>query len=125
MNFTLHLTADCNLACRYCYETHSRIHMTEAVAKSAVDLAFSYGHEQNGFSLFGGEPMLERALIESLVSYAWDKAQMTGTTVKFKMTTNGTLLDEAFLRFAAAHKNASSSSGFDSPMSYKEEIKMV
>ena len=103
MNFTLHLTADCNLACRYCYETHSRTHMTETVAKAAVDLAFSYGHEKNGFSLFGGEPLLERALIETLVRYAWEKAQQTGTALKFKMTTNGTLLDAAFLDFADAH----------------------
>ena len=103
MNFTLHLTADCNLACRYCYETHSRAHMTEQIAKRAVDLAFSCGHERNGFSLFGGEPMLERDLLELIITYAWEKAQASGTTVKFKMTTNGTLLDEPFLAFADAH----------------------
>lgn len=103
MNFTLHLTADCNLACRYCYETHRRVRMTEETAFRGVDLAFSYGHKKNGFSLFGGEPMLERALIESLVRYAWEKAQQTGAVVKFRMTTNGTLLDEAFLTFADAH----------------------
>ena len=103
MNLTLHLTADCNLSCRYCYETHTRARMTEETAKKAVDLAFSYGHEKNGFSLFGGEPMLERPLIETLVAYAWERAQREGTALKFKMTTNGTLLDEAFLRFADAH----------------------
>ena len=103
MNFTLHLTADCNLACRYCYETHSRAHMDETTAKRAVDLAFSYGHAKNGFSLFGGEPLLERGLIESLCRYAKAKAQETGTALKFKMTTNGTLLDEPFLAFAAEH----------------------
>ena len=104
MNFTLHLTADCNLSCRYCYETHSRRRMTEETAKRAVDLAFSFGHEKNGFSLFGGEPLLERATIESLVRYAAEKAKKTGTGLRFKMTTNGTLLDEAFLRFADEHR---------------------
>ena len=103
MNFTLHLTADCNLACRYCYETHAKRRMDEATAKKAVDLAFSYGHKKNGFSLFGGEPMLERKLIESIAAYAVEKAQRTGTEVKFKMTTNGTLLDAPFLAFADAH----------------------
>lgn len=103
MNFTLHLTADCNLACRYCYETHSRRHMTEETAKKAVDLAFSFGHSKNGFSLFGGEPMLERNTVESVCRYATEKAKATGTTVRFKMTTNGTLLDEPFLRFANEH----------------------
>ena len=61
MNLTLHLTADCNLRCRYCYETHCRNRMTSTTARQAVDLVFSYGHRTNGFSLFGGEPLLERA----------------------------------------------------------------
>ena len=103
MNFTLHLTADCNLSCRYCYETHSRLHMSEETAKKAVDLAFAYGHEKNGFSLFGGEPMLERGLVESVCRCACEKAKATGAEVRFKMTTNGTLLDEPFLRFANEH----------------------
>ncbi len=103
MNFTLHLTADCNLSCRYCYETHAKRRMTEETALKAVDLAFAYGHEKNGFSLFGGEPMLERATIESVCRCACEKAQATGTEMRFKMTTNGTLLDEPFLRFANEH----------------------
>ena len=103
MNLTLHLTADCNLRCRYCYETHSRARMTEETAKKAVDLAFTFGHEKNGFSLFGGEPMLERATVEAVCRYACEKAEATGTAVRFKMTTNGTLLDEPFLQFANAH----------------------
>ena len=64
MNLTLHLTADCNLRCRYCYETHCKNHMTWDTAKQAVDLVFSYGHKTNGFPLFGGEPLLERSLAE-------------------------------------------------------------
>ncbi|MBQ6234541.1 MAG: radical SAM protein [Clostridia bacterium] len=103
MNFTLHLTADCNLSCRYCYETHAKRRMTEETALKAVDLAFSYGHEMNGFSLFGGEPMLERGVIESVCRCACEKAKATGTKMRFKMTTNGTLLDEQFLRFANEH----------------------
>jgi uncharacterized protein len=77
--------------------------MTEETAKRAVDLAFTYGHPKNGFSLFGGEPMLERGVIEAVCDYAMEKAQATGTELRFKMTTNGTLLDESFLRFANAH----------------------
>ncbi len=103
MNFTLHLTENCNLNCRYCYETHSSIHMREETALRAVDLAFSYGHQKVGFSLFGGEPLLERALIERICTYAKEKADATGTIVKYKMTTNGTLLDEPFLRFSREH----------------------
>ena len=56
MNFTLHLTADCNLDCRYCYEKHTREYMSTETALAACDLMFSVGHKQNGFSFFGGEP---------------------------------------------------------------------
>lgn len=77
--------------------------MTEETALKAVDLAFSYGHEKNGFSLFGGEPLLERPLVETICRYAKEKAKETGTELRFKMTTNGTLLDEPFLRFSNEH----------------------
>ncbi len=103
MNLTLHLTADCNLRCRYCYETHCRDRMTWDTARQAVDLAFSYDHETNGFSLFGGEPLLERDLAERICRYAKAEAARRGVGVRFKMTTNGTLLDEAFLKFAKDH----------------------
>ena len=103
MNLTLHLTADCNLRCRYCYETHCKNHMTWDTARRAVDLVFSYGHETNGFSLFGGEPLLERALAEEICRYAKAEAERRGVGVRFKMTTNGTLLDEAFLKLANGH----------------------
>ena len=103
MNLTLHLTADCNLRCRYCYETHGRDRMTWFTAKRAVDLVFSYGHGTNGLSLFGGEPLLERDLAEKICRYARAEAQRRGVSVRFKMTTNGTLLDESFLRFAREH----------------------
>ncbi len=78
--------------------------MTEETAKKAVDLAFTFGHDKNGFSLFGGEPMLERGVIETVCRYAVGKAKATGTEMRFKMTTNGTLLDEPFLRFANEHR---------------------
>ena len=103
MNLTLHLTADCNLRCRYCYETHCRDHMTWDTAKKAMDLVFSYGHKTNGFSLFGGEPLLERDLAERICRYAKAEADKRGVGVRFKMTTNGTLLDEDFLKFANDH----------------------
>ena len=100
MNFTLHLTADCNLACRYCYEKHSSARMDDRTALAACDLLFSYGHKTNGFSLFGGEPLLCRDLIERVVRYCAEKTAGIGGIFSYKMTTNGLLLDESFLRLA-------------------------
>lgn len=103
MNFTLHLTADCNLACRYCYEKHGPERMDEATARAACDLMFSYGHKTNGFSLFGGEPLLCRDIIEKTLLYAAEKNRETGGRLSYMMTTNGLLLDESFLGFADEH----------------------
>lgn len=102
MNFTLHLTADCNLNCVYCYEKHSPVRMDMQTAIAACDLMFSFGHRKNGFSLFGGEPLLCRSLIERLTAYAAERNKALGGELSYKMTTNGVLLDEDFLELADA-----------------------
>jgi len=101
MNLTLHLTKACNLACTYCYQEHEPTTMSRETARAAVDMVFTYSHSTHGFSLYGGEPLLALPVIEDLVAYAAEKTIQTGKPVRYKMTTNGTLLDADFLRFAA------------------------
>ena len=101
MNFTLHLTADCNFNCRYCYEKHTPERMDERVALAACDLMFSFGHNKNGFSFYGGEPLLCRGLIEKVTAYCAERNVERKGRLSYKMTTNGSLLDESFLRLAA------------------------
>ena len=100
MNFTLHLTADCNFACRYCYEKHSPARMDERTARAACELLYSYGHSKNGFSFYGGEPLLCKDTIGLVTDICKDKAEKSGGTVSYKLTTNGSLLNEAFLELA-------------------------
>lgn len=97
MHYTVHLTNGCNLACRYCYVHQSTEVMSLETAHAAVDLAAREpGH--HGIIFFGGEPLLQRQTIYDTVRYA----QSLGLQGKFhyKITTNGTLLDEEFLRFS-------------------------
>ena len=103
MNLSLHLTKNCNLACSYCYQQHESETMSHETARAAVDLVFSYPHTGHGFSLFGGEPLLNRTVIEDLLVYAAQKAKQMGKTMSYKMTTNGTLLTEDFLQLADTH----------------------
>lgn len=103
MNFTLHLTGDCNLACRYCYETHNRARMDEATAAAACELLFSFGHKTNGFSFFGGEPLLCRRIIEQVVRDCAGRNAESGGSSSFNITTNGLLLDESFMELAKEH----------------------
>lgn len=99
MNLTLHLTDNCNLDCSYCIREKCPKDMTEEVLFRACDLAFSKGTKA-GLCFFGGEPLLKKDLIYKALDYCEEKSQKTGILFDCKMTTNGTLLDEAFLERA-------------------------
>jgi uncharacterized protein len=91
MHLTLHLTNRCNLACRYCYAEHGQADMSFETAVQAIKHCAA--GPNCGIIFFGGEPLLKRELI-------WDVIRWCEKTephrFHYKVTTNGTLLDEAF-----------------------------
>jgi uncharacterized protein len=103
MHFTLHLTGNCNLACRYCYEQpHGGGDMTIDTAKATVALARDILQRESpeqslGIIFFGGEPLLMRPVIEETVRHCREVEAATGQLFHHKITTNGMLLDESFL----------------------------
>lgn len=103
MNLTLHLTTACNFRCRYCYSPpHPGSVMSVETAKAAVDMALALSSpatagESLGVVFFGGEPLLHPDLIRATVRYCRDLAETTGQLFHFKLTTNGTRLDDSFL----------------------------
>ena len=103
MDLSLHLTARCNLRCRYCYEApHQGGDMSAATARAAVDLAVDVTQRETPASpveivFFGGEPLLRRDLIADTVRYCRQVSRKTGRRFAFHMPSNGLLLDEAFL----------------------------
>lgn len=100
MHYTLHLTTACNMACKYCYVAQQPCVMPASVAKAAVDAAERAGGSA-GIIFFGGEPLLHKELIYETVDYAEWTAKKGNVRFHFKVTTNGLLLDESFLRFSA------------------------
>ena len=70
------------------------------VLYKACDLAFSKG-TRAGIVFFGGEPLLKKDLIYKAIDYCEAKSSATGIKFSCKMTTNGTLLDEEFLKRAS------------------------
>ena len=99
MHLTLHVTNQCNLRCKYCFVELGPERMTREVAEAAV----RFGMEDKGASgllFYGGEPLLERKLIYDTVAHTKTIKAQTGHTFYYKMTTNGVLLDEEFLKFA-------------------------
>lgn len=102
MHVTLHLTNECNMGCRYCYVdgVNPQV-MDPSTACKAVDLAVSDCGKSVGIIFFGGEPLLYKDLIYSTIEYANAKRKQAGIHMHFKVTTNGTLLDEDFMEYSA------------------------
>ncbi|MCL2796600.1 MAG: radical SAM protein [Firmicutes bacterium] len=99
MHYTLHLTADCNLKCDYCYVKRGEVGMKKEVALCVIDNAIAAGQKKTGVAFFGGEPLLHKDLIRDTVAYARKASEGTECKFFFKLTTNGVLLDEEFIRF--------------------------
>jgi len=102
MHYTLHLTNRCNLACRYCYVHKGQCDMTPETARRAVDLACDGAH--HGIVFFGGEPLLCRETLMETVAYGEQRQRRGDGFFHYKITTNGTLLDEEFLDYACRHE---------------------
>ena len=72
-SLTLMLTHDCNLRCSYCYmgAKSGRV-MPESLGRKAIDRAIASLEDKGELELgfFGGEPLLEPALLGSLIKYA-------------------------------------------------------
>jgi len=73
--------------------------MTFDIAMGAIKLAMEDGRP-TGILFYGGEPLLEKELIYQIVAETQKIKQETGHVFHYKMTTNGTLLDEDFLKMA-------------------------
>ena len=103
MHLTLHLTARCNMRCRYCYAApHEGGDMTFETARAAVALAVDTMQREHpgqsvGVIFFGGEPLLKRDLIAQIVNHCRRIEADTGQLFHYKITTSGLLLDEEFL----------------------------
>ena len=101
VHLTLHLTDRCNLACRYCYQRHGTADMARETAEAAID-RLATGNNP-GIIFFGGEPLLRKELLFGIADRC--EAREPGR-FHYKVTTNGTLLDEGFLAGAGRRRIA-------------------
>ncbi len=85
------LTHACNLRCRYCHEIKDDSRMSAQTARRALEVYAATRPATPTIKLFGGEPTLNREVLELVVREA--RARLPG--VRFELTTNGTLLDDA------------------------------
>ncbi len=102
MHLTLHLTGQCNFRCSYCYAEKNPVDMSFETAQKAIQMSLRMLEEKQsdsslGIVFFGGEPLLRKPLIREIMTYCKRIETETKRPFHFKMTTNGMLLDEAFL----------------------------
>lgn len=106
-NIAIFVAQECNMACVYCYgqggEYANKGMMSADTAFKSVDwlMKNSNGIESVNIGFFGGEPLMNFALIQKVVKYAKQEAEKRGKKVTFGITTNAALLSErriAFLR---------------------------
>lgn len=93
------VTNRCNFNCIYCPVPKGRKSMTFMLGKRAVDFFISQPGNLKEIRFFGGEPLLEFRAIKDIVDYTKEKADAVKKTVKFDITTNGTLLTKRILLF--------------------------
>lgn len=110
----LGLTERCNLDCGYCcysgkfegQRTHGPRVMSFEIAKKAIvtllgqELARG---EKYPITFYGGEPLLEFALMRRCVEFSEKYAAEHGKRVRFSLTTNGTLLNDEIVDYLVEH----------------------
>ena len=96
MKYTLALTRQCNLACRYCYITKAERVMSPETAASIVEFIFQHTPpgEVIDIGFFGGEPLLEFDLLKSIVGMVTSHRLYESHTVLFSVVTNGTIFSD-------------------------------
>ena len=114
--FVLKIASRCNLACDYCYvytgpdqtwRAQPLVMSTEVIETTARQIgehARAHRLDRVRVGLHGGEPLLAgQQTVERAIS-ALRSAAPAGTLVELTVQTNGTLLDEGYLRLLARHR---------------------
>jgi len=103
----LNVTQECNLNCKYCFavggEYGNRGYMSRETAFKSVDwlVENSGAIKDLVITFFGGEPLLNFALIKETVEYV--RAKKTEKKISFAIICNGTLLNAEIIEFFKIH----------------------
>jgi uncharacterized protein len=99
---SLAVAQKCNLGCTYCYAQQGSFggtdnNMSLDVARTAVDRLLEDASPGDRVTLayLGGEPLVNRSVLQSTTHYAAERAASAGININFALTTNATLLTAA------------------------------
>lgn len=125
MNYSLYLTDNCNLNCKYCYEKemHSNRELSFDNIKKIIDREINSKSKESVITFFGGEPLLKKDLIYKTSNYI--KNKRSKTKFLFNMTTNGTLIDDEFVDFFYKSDFISLSFSIDGEKRFHDENRIM
>jgi uncharacterized protein len=105
---TLTTTLDCNLGCYYCYEDKAPISMSretcDAILAWIRDRIETAGHDRLYTDWYGGEPMLNREIIDYFTERALEYCEPRKIGYSSAMISNGTLWPEAAREFVERNR---------------------
>jgi uncharacterized protein len=113
-SISLNVSSSCNLSCSYCYAARGSFQgaqpdpMPWEVARGAIDKLLCGADPLSPVTVgfLGGEPFVNRQLIQRAVEYAAEEGSKRGLDVRFSVTTNGTLLHEEDVELLRKHRFA-------------------
>ncbi|MDF3002983.1 MAG: scfB [Bacillota bacterium] len=98
----LHVAHDCNMTCKYCFGDKGafegvRSLLSLETGKKAIDFLLQHSGSRRNLEIdfFGGEPLMNFEVVKALVSYGREAENSYGKNIRFTITTNGLLLDDA------------------------------
>ncbi len=102
----LHVAHTCNLSCSYCFAAQGRYQgarglMSFEVGKRAMDFLIEHSGTRRNLEVdfFGGEPLMNWAMIKKLVAYCREQEKIHNKNFRFTLTTNGVLIDDDVIDF--------------------------
>lgn len=111
MEYVIYLTDNCNLNCKYCYQNKEKKDINFEYIKDIIDYEISHKNKYSIINFYGGEPLLKKDLIKDTINYI--KSTKTKTKFYYGITTNGTLLDNDFIKYMKKHNFINIGYSFD------------
>lgn len=102
----LHVAHTCNLNCSYCFASQGKYQgeralMSYEVGKQALDFLIAHSGTRTNLEVdfFGGEPLMNWAVVKQLVEYGRSQEAEHHKRFRFTLTTNGILVDDEVIDF--------------------------
>lgn len=103
----LHVSHACDLTCSYCFAGQGKFNgpsalMSLEVGKRAIDFLVEHSGSRRNLEVdfFGGEPLLNFAVVKDIVKYARSIEESKGKNFRFTLTTNGMGINDEVIEFA-------------------------